>query len=215
MQWLDNIVSMKTSDFWTSSSAFHDILDDTNDEIFPSQHFESFKTQALKKMLASDYKKVEIGDVVSSQKHLTSDQQTKLANVLNQYTSLFDGAFGHYPNYLAKVELLPSSTPTHVKPYHIPRIHIEAFKKELAHLVQIGVIRPYGPTEWACPIFVTPEKDGRIRWVSDLRALNKAVKRSIYPLPNIQDILTKRSGFQFFIKLDLTMMYYAITFLST
>ena len=210
MQWLENIVSMKTPDFWTSSSALFDVLDDTNDEIFPTQHFESFKTQALKKLLDSDYKKVDIADVVTSQKHLTSDQQAKLANVLIQYTSLFDGTLGHYPNYLAQVELLPNSTPTHAKPYPIPRIHIEAFKKELAHLVQIGVLRPCGPTEWACPTFVTPKNDGRIRWVSDLRVLNKSVKRSIYPLPNIQDILAKRSGYQFFTKLDLTMMYYAI-----
>mmetsp|Transcript_27581 Transcript_27581/g.40549 ORF Transcript_27581/g.40549 Transcript_27581/m.40549 type:complete len:847 (+) Transcript_27581:174-2714(+) len=43
-----------------------------------------------------------------------------------------------------------------------------------------------------------------------MRELNKALKRKVYPLPNIQEILTKRSGYTYFTKLDLTMMYYAM-----
>jgi hypothetical protein len=40
-----------------------------------------------------------------------------------------------------------------------------------------------------------PKKDGSARWISDFRELNKMIKRKIYPLPRIQDILTKRPGY--------------------
>ncbi len=116
--------------------------------------------------------------------------------MLNKHTKLFDGTLGVYPHRTFHIDLVPGAVPKHSRPYPIPVVHLQAFKKELLHLVEIGVLSPQGASEWASPAFITPQKDGKVRWVSDLRELNKVVRRK------------QRKGYKFFAKLDISMQYY-------
>ena len=72
----------------------------------------------------------------------------------------------------------------------------------------MGVLSPARDTEWGLPTFIIPKKDGRVRWFSDMRELNKAIKRTQYTLPIIQDVLRKLQGYTFLTKLDISMQYY-------
>ncbi len=79
---------------------------------------------------------------------------------------------------------------------------------ELNHLVRIGVLASQQESEWVLPSFVTPKKDGRVRWISNLQQLKKVIRNKQYPLLVITDILNKLSGYKFFTKLDVSMQYY-------
>ncbi len=113
-----------------------------------------------------------------------------------------------YPHKKFHIDLIPGAKPEPSCPYEIPCIHLAAFKKELDCLVQVKVLSPQDASKWGSPTFVTPKKDNTVCWVSNLQELNKVVLRKQYPLPIINDILCKQTGYAFFGKLDISMHYY-------
>ena len=95
--------------------------------------------------------------------------KTEIAPSFRKYDTLFDGGLGHFTQTKIHIDLDPTIEPRHFKPYLIPNIHSPTFKKELDHLVDIGVLEKAGVSAWASPTFITPKKDGCVCWVSDLR----------------------------------------------
>ena len=111
-------------------------------------------------ILDAKYEKVLVDDVIDQLTHLNAQQKSDIRQVLNKHTKLFDGTLGVYPHRTFHIDLVPGAVPKHSRPYPIPVIHLQAFKKELLHLVEIGVLSPQGASEWASPTFITPKK----RW---------------------------------------------------
>ncbi len=98
-------------------------------------------------ILDAKYEKVSTDDYVEQLDHLTPQQKKDLKGVLNEYTKLLDGLLGVYPYRKFYIDLVDGAIPKHTRPYPVPVIHIDAFKKELIHLVEIGVLSPQGVSE--------------------------------------------------------------------
>ena len=207
VEWFGNTIPMRNPrdfteiDFVELTECFQVQLDD---ELVGDDWMESYVTQ----ILDAKYEKLDIDEFIAEQTHLNLSQKQDLRDLLLKHEKLFDGTLGVYPHKKVHLELTEDAKPVHARPYPIPRIHLETFRKELEHLCEIGVLERADLSEWASPSFIVPKKDGRVRWISDLRALNKVIKRKQYPLPIINDILRKRTGFKFFSKLDISMQYY-------
>ena len=137
------------------------------------------------------YEKATAEEIASKQQHLSQEQQNDLEKIFEKYAKVFDSKLGYYPHAKVHLELYPNSVPVHSRAYAVPQVQEKTFKTELKHLVCIGMLRKCGPTKWASPTFIIPKKDRRVRWISDLRALNKCLKRKVYPLPKINEIVSR------------------------
>jgi len=66
-------------------------------------------------------------------------------------------------------------------------------KNQIDEWIEQGVIEPAN-SPWASPLVPVKKKDGRMRWVTDLRLLYSATVKDAYPLTNIQENLQKLKG---------------------
>ncbi len=53
---------------------------------------------------------------------------------------MFNGTLGVYPHKKVHIDIDPNVKPVHSRPFPLPQIHLKTFKKELDHLVKIGVL---------------------------------------------------------------------------
>jgi hypothetical protein len=195
MEWFDNELPLRNPHLLQDKDfeAMAEIVEVQQEEALFGMDWYNPTCYAVE-ILDAKYEKVEVDEVINQLNHLNTEQKEDLRKVLMEHTKLFDGTLGVYPHRKFHIDLVPGAIAKHARPYPVPVIHLSAFKKELLHLVKIGILSPQGASEWASPTFITPKIDGRVRWVSDLRELNKVVKRKQYPLPIIWDILQRRKG---------------------
>ena len=101
------------------------------------------------------------------------------------------------------------SDPVSQKPYPIAMKHYNWVKEEIDKLLEAGVIRN-SHSSWSAPIIEVPKGDGGKRIIIDYRALNKVMRKFIWPMPKVEDIFSQLNGAKYFSTLDLTAGYHHI-----
>ena len=87
----------------------------------------------------------------------------------------------------------------------------EQAKRELDDMLKDGIIEPVEvATDWCSGLTIAPKKGGKIRMCVDLTNFNKGVKREIYPLPRISEMLSKLSQGVLFSKLDANSGFWQV-----
>ncbi|XP_048002450.1 uncharacterized protein K02A2.6-like [Leguminivora glycinivorella] len=82
-------------------------------------------------------------------------------------------------------------------------------QEELQRLQNLNIIVPVTePTDWVSNIVIVEKADGNIRLCLDPQHLNKAIKRSHFQLPTLDEITANISGAMYFSVLDASKGFY-------
>ena len=159
-------------------------------------------------ILESKFDKLTPEQIAAQCPHLTQEQRDDLVKLFSKFETLFDGNLRMFTDEQIHLEVDPMVSPTRSRAYAIPHRQCDLFKKELDHLVAIGVLKKCGRADWVSGTFIVPNKDRLLRWVSEFHGLNKAIKCKFYLLSKISEILSRRKGYKFLSKLDVSLQYY-------
>ena len=92
-----------------------------------------------------------------------------------------------------KIELEPGAVPKRSGVRPLNPDQRSDLKNQIDDWIHERVIEPSN-SPWASPLVPVKKKDGRMRWVTDLRGLNSQTVKDAYPLANIQENLQKLKG---------------------
>ena len=109
-----------------------------------------------------------------------------------------------------KIDLIPGAVPYRSRVRPLNPDQKGNLRDQIDEWIEQGVVEPL-VSPWASPLVpVKKKKDGRTRWVTDLRKLNKQTIKDSYPLTNIQEILHSLQGAMVFSSLDACGAYHAV-----
>ena len=139
---------------------------------------------------------------------LSPEEQESARQVLLDYSEVFSDMPGS--THLLKHDIkLINDEPFRVKGYAIPFHSKELVVQELDKMLSLGVVEPSNaPT--SSPIVLIKKKDGSVRFCIDFRTINRISIFDAEPMPNMEEIFCKVSGYKFFSKLDCTKGYWQV-----
>lgn len=99
--------------------------------------------------------------------------------------------------------------PIHQAPYKSAWKERELTQNQVQHMQNIGAIEP-SSSPWAAPVVLVKKKDGYWRFCVDYRKLNAITTRDVYPLPRIEDALSRLEGSRYFSIMDMQSGYWQV-----
>ena len=124
-------------------------------------------------------------------------------DLIAAYGNVFNSELGKFPA-VEHLEIDPFVTPVKMPLRKVPLTVQDRLEPELNRLEKLGVIeRVTEPTEWISGMVVTEKKNGSLRVCIDPRPLNKALRRSTYPMLTMEDILPRLSKAKVFTVCDV------------
>lgn len=154
---------------------------------------------------------IELGFITTPQvKSITRRIPKTTKEILDRHLPSLEG-LGRMKDFQLKIRIdnnvVPVAQPPRRTPFHIQQAVEEKIKEMLDNNI---IERVEGPTPWVSPLVAVPKPNGDIRICADLRVANKAVKRTRYQIPTVEQLLSEMGNAGIFSKIDLNSYYHQI-----
>jgi hypothetical protein len=127
-------------------------------------------TKRVTQILDAKYQKADLQSIFRDNcKHLSTNQQKKLLQLLTKYKLLFDGTLGDWKTKPVSFQLKEGVSPDRGQAFSVPKVYKETIIKKVERLCQLGLLKRKPASEWASPSFIIPKKDKTIHFLSDFR----------------------------------------------
>ena len=106
-----------------------------------------------------------------------------------------------------RIDLLPDAVPAHAPAYRLSPKENDEIKQQITELLEAGLIRP-STSPWGALVLFAKKKGGGLRMCIDYRGLNAQTVPDSFPIPRIDELLSRLQGAKCFSKLDLMDGYH-------
>ena len=200
---------LQSVDMDKRTTPFADILDPNDDEDFIEEshgktidgqnvEFDALTSRTLNEILCH------IDD-----EELRTEIHTAIYEERYELIALHREDVGLIKGHDFPINLKPNAVAFQQKPYKLPYVHAADVRLQIEHLLAEGIIvRSY--SNFASPVLLVRKPDGTYRMCVDYRRLNHITLTDAFPMPSIDDILTKFKGKKWFSKFDVRSAYHHI-----
>jgi hypothetical protein len=151
-----------------------------------------------------------ICELTSATTPLPSSSASTGNDVIKQFADLFDGTLGHLEGDV-NLEIDPDIAPVQMPLRRLPVALRDRVEADLRQMVNDDVIAPVTtPTRWVSALLVVAKQQNGIHICIDPTPLNRALQRSVYYMPTIDDILPKLSNAKVFSTVDAKSAFWQL-----
>ncbi len=137
-------------------------------------------------ILDAKYQKADLQIIVRDNcKHLSTNQQKKLLQLLKKHELLFDSTLCDWKTKLVSFQLKEGVSPCHGRAFPVPKIHKDTTMKEVERLCKLGVLERQPDLNGLCHLSLYTQERQTGCFLGDFWEVNKRLVRIPFPIPKI------------------------------
>ena len=130
--------------------------------------------------------------------------------LLQKYSDTISVDDKYGKTHLVEHEIITEDVPP-IKLRHRPINPVleKNLRDQVTKWTEQGIVQP-STSPWSFPLVPVPKKNGKIRWAVDYRKLNSVTKKDSFPIPNVNDNLSRLSKSRIFSTIDGAGAFHAV-----
>ena len=142
--------------------------------------------------------------------HVPIEERSRLVNLLYQHRKAISvkGEVGKVSICKHRIDT-QGHLPVNVPQYRIPHHAKKVVEEHVENMLREGVIEP-ACSPWNSPVVLVKKQNGSFRFCVDYRKLNDVIRKDVFPIPRINEVLENLKGASVFSTLDMKHGYHNI-----